>query len=289
MKKHITKFNNDSSLNIETKAVNDKKVLTIKGYGNVSTIDRGRELMPKECWDLKNYLINPVICINHDTKDINSLVGKATFVEARPEGLYFEAEIGAEGEELTPAQATVVKLVRQGILKTLSVGFIPHDYETDKKTGVLTYKRAELLEISLVTVPMNQDSVLTSIKEFNGEVLESTTKEETTEEVKEIAEVKEESQTLQHVEEVEKILDAQLPVEEPTEEVEEEDEEMVQIQAMLLAMSEQINKIVVDIEMIKSELASSKEESKSYVRVTNYEQDLTKVSKLLKTVANLKK
>ena len=167
-KKHITKFNNKSSLEIQTKA-NGTSVYIIKGYANVSVVDRCDEVMPQNCWNLENYMINPIILLNHDQSDINSLVGKATLVEPRAEGLYFEAQIGSEGEELTDSQSTVVKLLRQGILKTLSVGFIPHDYEIDRKTGVLTHKNAELLEISLVTVPMNQLSVLTSVKAFNGE------------------------------------------------------------------------------------------------------------------------
>lgn len=272
-KKHITKFNGESTIKVEKKA-NNSSVCIIEGYANVSLPDRCNELMLKDCWDLNNYMINPVICINHDTTDINSLVGRATLVEPRDEGLFFRAEIGSENEDLTPAQETVVKLVRQGVLKTLSVGFIPHDYETDKKTGVLKYKRAELLEISLVTVPMNQLSVLTSVKAFNGE----------------------NEQELQHVEEVEKLLnDATITfpqndttiagneINEPVESEEEPEQEEVDI-AMLkeqvAIIQNQIIEMKVDIEGLKGSQETSEKSFNSQLnRISTL---IIKMSKLFK-------
>lgn len=282
MKRHITKFNTDSKIKLETKQIENKKVLTIKGYGNVTLVDRCNELMPQNSWDLNNYLINPVICINHDTQDINSLVGRATLVEARPEGLYFEAEIGAEDVDLTPAQETVVKLIRQGILKTLSVGFIPHDYEVDKKTGVLTYKNAELLEISLVTVPMQQNSVLTSFKAFNGE----------SEEVKPLqieAPIENKEVTEVEIKEEEKVLPTisvdpatGVSIEEPSET--EEPEETISIEVLaeqIVVMQGQITKLIIDVETLKGEQDASKK---------SFEVQFEKVSKILdKIVKFIKK
>lgn len=281
MKKHITKFNKESSLKIEKKA-NGQSVCVIKGYANVSVADRCNEVMPKGCWNLENYMINPVILINHDQSDINSLVGKATLVEAREEGLYFEAEIGAEGEELTNSQSTVVKLVRQGILKTLSVGFMPHDYEVDKKTGVLTYKNAELLEISLVTVPMNQLSVLTSVKAFNDDIEEVKPLQiEAPIENKEVTEVE--------VKEEEKVLPTisvdpatGISIEEPSET--EEPEETISIEVLaeqIVVMQGQITKLIIDVETLKGEQDASKK---------SFEVQFEKVSKILdKIVKFIKK
>lgn len=279
-KKHITKFNGESTIKVEKKA-NNSNVCIIEGYANVSLPDRCNELMLKDCWDLNNYMINPVICINHDTTDINSLVGRATLVEPRDEGLFFRAEIGMEGEDLTPSQETVVKLVRQGILKTLSVGFIPHDYETDKKTGVLKYKRAELLEISLVTVPMNQLSVLTSVKAFNGEV-------ETVENKNE--------QELQHVEEVEKLLnDATITfpqndttiagneINEPVvseEEPEQEEIDIAMLKEQVAIIQNQIIEMKVDIEGLKGSQETAEKSFNSQLnRISTL---IIKMSKLFK-------
>jgi HK97 family phage prohead protease len=271
-KKHITKFNNKSSLEIQTKA-NGASVCIIKGYANVSVADRCNEVMPQNCWNLENYMINPVILINHDQSDINSLVGKATLVEPRAEGLYFEAQIGSEGEELTDSQSTVVKLVRQGILKTLSVGFMPHDYEVDKKTGVLTYKNAELLEISLVTVPMNQLSVLTSVKAFNGEseILQI----EATKEVEQI-EVKEGEKILPTISVEPTNGDY---VETPSSDTEDQpDQEEIDIETMkaqIAVMQDQITKLIIDVETLKGEADQSKK---------SFEQQFDKVSKILEKI-----
>ncbi len=121
--------------------------------------------MPKACWDLKNYKKNPSICLDHRSFDSNYLVGKAINIEAQDEGLYFEAEIGDESKaELTPNQILARSLIKQGYLKALSVGFRGHEYNFDNKSEVLTYTKAELTEISLVTLPCQQDSFITSIK-----------------------------------------------------------------------------------------------------------------------------
>jgi len=271
-KKHITKFNNKSSLEIQTKA-NGASVCIIKGYANVSVVDRCDEVMPQNCWNLENYMINPIILLNHDQSDVNSLVGKATLVEPRAEGLYFEAQIGSEDEELTDSQSTVVKLLRQGILKTLSVGFIPHDYEIDRKTGVLTHKNAELLEISLVTVPMNQLSVLTSVKAFNGES-----------EKMQIEATKEVEQN--EVKEGEKMFPAILVdpanggyVETPSSETEyqpdQEENDIETMKAQIAVMQGQITKLIIDVETLKGEADQSKK---------SFEQQFDKVSKILEKI-----
>lgn len=272
-KKHITKFNNKSSLEIQTKA-NGGSVCVIKGYANVSVADRCNEVMPQNCWNLENYMINPVILINHDQSDINSLVGKATLVEPRAEGLYFEAQIGAEGEDLTDSQSTVVKLVRQGILKTLSVGFMPHDYEVDKKTGVLTYKNAELLEISLVTVPMNQLSVLTSVKAFNGEseILQIEETKEVIEEEKIIPTISVEPANGDYVE---------TPSSETEDQPDQDEIDIETMKAQIAVMQDQITKLIIDVETLKGEADQSKK---------SFEQQFDKVSKILdKIVKFIKK
>ncbi len=143
--------------------------MIIKGYANVAKVDRVNEIMPKACWDLKNYRKNPTICLDHRSYDSNYLVGKAIEVDAKEEGLYFEAEIGDESKgELTPSQKLARSLINQGYLIALSVGFKAIDYDYDTKSDTIIYKKAELHEISLVTVPCQQDSFITSIKSLES-------------------------------------------------------------------------------------------------------------------------
>jgi HK97 family phage prohead protease len=141
------------------------------------------EVMPQSCWDLTDYNKNPVVCINHQSYDINCLVGTSK-VEARPEGLYFEAEIGnPQKAALTPMQVTTRSLIKQGYLKGVSVGFIPLEADFDEKTQLLTYKKAQLTEFSLVTVPMQQDSLVSSYKSFVNTTKDNSNVKELKEEI----------------------------------------------------------------------------------------------------------
>lgn len=141
----------------------EKTYVQISGIANATTVDRIGDLIPKEAWNLANYLKNPVMLWEHCGKNP---IGKVLKIEPRDDGLYFEAEIGSKVEEITEKQEEVISLLRQGILKSFSVGFIPR--ASERKDDIFLIKDAELLEISLVSVPMNQDSLLTSIKSIEN-------------------------------------------------------------------------------------------------------------------------
>jgi HK97 family phage prohead protease len=119
--------------------------------------------MPKDCWDLVNYLKNPVICRDHCW---SKLVGGTDVLEPREEGLYLEAIIGdpSTGFALTEDQIEARSLIAQGFLKAMSVGFIPWDMKFDEELDLLIHVRAELLEVSLVTIPMQQESMFNVVK-----------------------------------------------------------------------------------------------------------------------------
>jgi HK97 family phage prohead protease len=136
--------------------------LVIEGYGNIAKPDRGGEVMPKECWDLTNYLLNPVFCRDHCWEKV---VGIADTVEARDEGLFVRGPIGVPTEfGLTACQIETRSLVAQGFLKMFSVGFIPWEMTYDEEQDLIIYGKAELLEVSLVTIPMQQESMFNVVK-----------------------------------------------------------------------------------------------------------------------------
>lgn len=151
--------------------------MTIDGMGNTSIPDRGNELMPKECWDLRNYMLNPIVLFNHN---YDKAIGVCTVIEARDEGLYFQATIGdpAAGHEMTDDQTKARSLLAQKILRSLSVGFIAKQYKIDEKTGLLTYTDVELLEISVVSIPMQQNSQLTNVKHAKGTAMDAVDEKE---------------------------------------------------------------------------------------------------------------
>lgn len=149
------------------KGFDPSKPMVIEAWANRAEVDRGNELMPKSCWDLKNFLLNPILLFNHD---YSRPIGRVLSVEATDEGLKITAQIGdpEAGHELTDDQKMVRSLAAQQVLKSLSVGFIPFEYSWDEKTETLTYENVELLEISVVSIPMQQSSQFTSVKGANA-------------------------------------------------------------------------------------------------------------------------
>jgi HK97 family phage prohead protease len=147
------------------KAFDPSAPLNAEGYANYAVPDRGGEVMPPACFDLTNYKSNPIVLFDHD---YCRPVGRAMVLEPKEEGFYVNLEVGnpAAGHELTADQKMVRSLLAQKVLTSMSVGFIPHEWEIDEKSGVLTYKRVELLEISIVSVPMQQNSQFVNVKDI---------------------------------------------------------------------------------------------------------------------------
>jgi HK97 family phage prohead protease len=109
------------------------------------TLDRSNEVLKIESWDLTNFMMNPVLLVNHDYK-VENIVGLAKDLRIEDRQLKFTPEFHA----ITELAKNVQDMVREGVLNTVSVGFIPHGPAGD---GELP--RNELLEISFVPVPAN--------------------------------------------------------------------------------------------------------------------------------------
>lgn len=129
--------------------------IVIAGFANANTVDRGVERIDPKAWKLDNFRKNPVVLFDHgiDLAFGTLPIGQAIKVEPREDGLYTEIEISNSKTEKITA---VRDLIEEGILKTFSVGFDPKNKTMDGDVKVIT--DAELLEISVVPIPMNQDS-----------------------------------------------------------------------------------------------------------------------------------
>lgn len=123
--------------------------------------DRMGEVV-EQSWDLENYKKNPIVLFGHDPSKPGYVLGKATEIVADKDGDK-NVTLGTVqfAEEGTSQDAdTVWKLVKQGILRTVSVGFIPHTFKKldgDEETDVLADN--ELLEFSIVPIPANPSAV----------------------------------------------------------------------------------------------------------------------------------
>lgn len=133
----------------EVKAVG--KDTYVQGWANKAVVDRGKDLIRTDAWNLENYKKVPTILFNHD-KD--KPIGKAVDVRPTDQGLWIKAKISNSSD---PEISKIRDLVNEGMLNAFSVGFDSQNEEKDAE-GVNNISQAELYEVSIVTLPMNQDS-----------------------------------------------------------------------------------------------------------------------------------
>lgn len=159
------KFNNKilHVTSLFTKAAEEDESLDsifIEGYANVATPDRGGDVIPAAAWEdgMDNFLKNPIMLAYHDH---HRPIGKMVDHKIDANGLWIRASISAAAGE-------VYKLIKSGVLSTFSVGFLVKDAKYDSGLDLLIIKALELLEISVVSVPMNQDSTFALAKSFDN-------------------------------------------------------------------------------------------------------------------------
>ncbi len=145
------------------KAFSPDEEMIIEGVANLATLDRWDEIIPADAWKkrIENYKLNPIFLREHNR---DWPIGIALDLDFE-KGLSYRAQIGnPKLAPLTAMQIDTRSLIAQGILRMNSVGFIPHLIEWDEDEEVVRHTDVELLEISIVSIPMHQDSGITSIK-----------------------------------------------------------------------------------------------------------------------------
>lgn len=152
------------TLSSHIKSVSAKDgVITIVGMASTTEKDRVGDIITSEAWTkggLDNYNKNPIILFNHN---YNKPIGKTVSIKVTEQGLEVTAEISKAADD------SVSTLVEQGILKTFSVGFRVKDAEYIKETGGLLITDAELIELSVVSIPANAGAVFDLVKGFSDE------------------------------------------------------------------------------------------------------------------------
>lgn len=149
--------------NFIAKSVSDKG-LKIEGYANTSTKDRMDEVIVPRAWEsgAEYYRKNPVLLYLHDQ---NKPIGRVSKIQVDPKGLFVEAYISEAAEKLYGVHT----LVKDGSVKAFSVGFIPKQGKYDHKTDTTLITDLELIEISIVPVPANRDSLFSIRKSFGDD------------------------------------------------------------------------------------------------------------------------
>jgi len=141
----------------------DEDELVIEGYANTVTKDRAGDVILRSAWETKtamsNFLKNPIILGYHDH---SNPIGVMLGYEVDDLGLKIRAKI-------SKGAGRVYDLIKDKVLTTFSVGFNILDAEYDEVKDIFFIKDVELHEISVVSVPCNQDSTFSVAKSMDAQ------------------------------------------------------------------------------------------------------------------------
>ena len=141
-----------------TTTLGEQDSIYIEGYASTNDMDRSGDVVPSSVWaaGIQNFLKNPIILAQHDH---SNPIGRMVEHKVTPIGLYVKARISAATE--------VYNLIKDEVLTAFSIGFRVIDAEYNATTELFVVKELELLEISVVSVPCNQNTLFSLSKAFN--------------------------------------------------------------------------------------------------------------------------
>ena len=132
------------------------------------TLDRDMERIDPTGWDLKNYKKNPVVLWGHNPNI--PAIGVALDAGVDKERGLLTGRIKFSSKEVDPFAWMIKEKIREGILKTGSVGFRPIKVEIvegDEGKGTkpseqarLIHRKQELYEFSIVNIPANTNAAI---------------------------------------------------------------------------------------------------------------------------------
>jgi len=131
----------------------------IEGYASTNDVDRAGDVVSATVWEraMTNYLKNPIILANHDYDDP---CGRMVEHKIDSKGLWVKARISAAAE--------IFNLVKDKVVTAFSIGFKIIDAEYNSAAEVFLIKDIELIEISVVSVPCNQNTLFDLSKAFSN-------------------------------------------------------------------------------------------------------------------------
>lgn len=117
------------------------------------TVDRYGDIIEASGWVLTHFRKNPIALFGH-----SSSFPIGTWSNIRVDGKRLIAKLNLAARGTSDRIDELISLVEQGILRAVSVGFRPLEFEPmdpDRPYGGQRYTKSELLETSLVSVPAN--------------------------------------------------------------------------------------------------------------------------------------
>jgi HK97 family phage prohead protease len=126
----------------------DKEQRIIKGVFSTMAEDRHGEVVDQLGWNLKEYMLNPVVLFGHDHN--RPAIGKALNLLVGQSGLEGEIQFAE-----TPFAQEIFSLYEGGYMSAFSCGFRNDVYEYNTEEDKVVLRENTLYEISCVNVPAN--------------------------------------------------------------------------------------------------------------------------------------
>lgn len=207
------------------KAKVDNEERTFTAVLTSNALDRDFEILLPDGINKSEYMNNPVILLSHNQKELP--IGKVKSIRKQGDNLIAKGVI-AEGVRVADE---AWQLIKNGFLKGISIGFsileqrnpTPQDIKRFGKDIRRVISKYKLLEISVVSIPANQEALITGvksldlneedwIKDFEEEKEleeEIDKKEQTPEEIKKLIELNEKLE--KELKEIEDTEDIEIP------------------------------------------------------------------------------
>lgn len=123
-------------------------------------VDMHDEVVAQD-WDLRDFKNNPVALFAHCSRDLP--IGKCIRCEVvmGPRGAQLECTIKFSTADLNPLAEQVWRNIEEGVLKAVSVGFVPRDLRFEVRDGreVLVLGKNKLLEIIVTPIGANPEAL----------------------------------------------------------------------------------------------------------------------------------
>ncbi len=155
--------------------VGNEEDRTLEVVASDESIDRYEEVISVTGWDLKNYRKNPVVLFGHDYHSLPVGQSLKVWKSLDGEAKQLRSHMRFATAEAHPFAESVYRLLQGGELRTVSVGFLPWDWEDPEgevprdgdgraTAPQRTYRKQELLEISVVPVPANPNALVDAVR-----------------------------------------------------------------------------------------------------------------------------
>jgi HK97 family phage prohead protease len=146
----------------------DPRFLYFKGYASTyGNIDLGNDIIEKGAFAeaLKSKMEIPIL----SQHDLRVPIGISQKLYEDEKGLIVEGRISKD----TNAGRDMAILMRDGVIKKMSIGFRVKEADYNQKNKTRIIKKALLHEISLVTIPMNPKASVLSFKSLEGKNIDN--------------------------------------------------------------------------------------------------------------------